>query len=326
LIAISIIALGGWPGRADHIGPATFAREIDKAPVIRALMSDAVPAQVSPFFDPSTDENAGRPDWVDWCEQFDADFRLQRGIEFVEPVAKAERYDDPALQPWQRRCPLLAMNARTEIGPFTTEIHDQRGLWISRLPQHMPDGSPMGDLQYGTRDFKVYEGDFDNDPGDYGSRETIFFADSYYSYWDLLERDDRFPLTYPPLDRSWNDLMPPHEVPEALERNAWAEYRYLSFRSYDSQLLDCETRTLFTPASPYFWGRENHEMWPRHLINGLIRYRGQYYLFDLNWGIIAYPESGDYTLELQALLPRMPADPHTARPIAGPQTCKIRTW
>src|SRR5262245_23755339 len=50
-----------------------------------------------------------------WCAALTVDFPAQRGIVHVEPVARAERYDDLAFTPWQDHCPTLSMN-EIELG------------------------------------------------------------------------------------------------------------------------------------------------------------------------------------------------------------------
>lgn len=319
LLFASLIALYGSAVRADEVGPVAPAREADKAAMIRALLHDAPPVEVYDFFDEVTGQPVSRPEWVAWCERFDADFRLQRGIEYVEPVAKAKRYDDPVFRPWQDRCPLLALNARSISVVPNRGTWKPRDRWVDALPTHLPDGSELQDLQFGTRDFKMYEGDYDNDPLDYNTLDAIFFADSYYSYWELLAEDERFPLAYPPLDRNWNELMPPHEVPDTIRRYITGEYRYLGYDRYGGI---CLTATLFQPESPYYWARKDLESDARHLINGLIRYRAQYYLFDLQSGSLAQPETDhSFSLQLAAILPRSPPDRHSLREIEGPPTC-----
>jgi hypothetical protein len=309
-------ALGVSVALARPLGGAPPGSEAAKSATIRALLRNAPPVDVGPFVTEDGGAAYGPPEWIAWCSRFMSDFRAQRDIQFVEPVAQSQRYDDPVFKVWQNQCPQLAFNARTGNDLYA-EIPGPRGEWIKSLPPHMPDGSRRFDLQYGTRDFKFFVGDFDNDPYDAGTAETIFYADSYYSYLELVGRDERFALAYPPLDRNWNELMPPHEVPETLERQLHAEYRLVSPES-------CESAPLFSPISRYDGPRLIWHRGPRLMINGLISYQGQYYLFDLMIGSREEGESdSDFDLMLKWI---KPTDPHLNISIGyfGPTECRFQ--
>ena len=173
----------------------------------------------------------------------------------------------------------------------------------------MPDGRWLDNYQYGTRDFQLFIGDFDNDPYDYGGEEVIFFSDAFYSYWELIARDERFPLALPPVDRNWNDVMPPDKVPAGLFIDISAEYRFLD-------LDKCLSSKLEEVSSPYYtWGRIRK----RPEAQGLIKYRNQYYIYELGAGVTR--EAVSYDLDIEALKPQR--EPTRGRPVdvEGPPYC-----
>lgn len=315
-LAIGLATLGASALLAHNPDSAPPGSEAEKAAVIRGLFRAAPPANLLSFFSEDGTQLERPPKWVAWCERFMTDFRAQNGIEYVEPVAKSQSYDDPAFRIYQNQCPQLAFNARSDAF-FPEDVPGPRGEWLKSLPPHMPDGSPMRDLQFGTRDFKLFEGDYDNDAGDDDAWETIFFADGYYSYWNLVARDERFALEYPPLDRSWNESISPGLVPDAVSRDYYGEYRLVD-------LNRCQTKPLAQPASRYYSSQGQSKVSSRFLINGLIRYRGQYYLFDLRMGDLAKPEDDrSHSLSLIAIQPTLPPERSLPRIVEGPPSCEF---
>jgi hypothetical protein len=131
----------------------------------------------------------------------------------------------------------------------------------------MPDGQPLVGYQFGTRNFKLYLTDLDNDPKT--GEEIVFYSEHAYNYWEAVIADDRFPLALPPLDRNWNDILPPEEAP-AQSFYGGGNYKWLNSRVClaDDLLL---TRPIYDIAAgtPV----EGH--------NGIIDYGGRRYLFTL---------------------------------------------
>lgn len=290
--------------------PATGADQSttapDKAGVIRSVLRDLrSPALMAFITEDGTDLYRPR-EWVEWCERFGADFREQRWIDHVAPAAQSQRYDDPVFRPWQERCPLLAFNARGESWITRTLPPGSRGDRLRSLPPHMPDGSEIVDYQYATRDFTLFEGDFDNDDYDQGGEEVIFFADAYYSYWEFIARDERFPLAPPPFDRNWNDIVPTEAVPADLSFDVGADYRLVD-------LYQCRTRRLEWVSSPYHL--KGLQAVPYR--NGLIKYRDQYYIYELEVG------GETYSLHLYVLKPNREAVRHQPIEVDGPPYCRF---
>lgn len=296
LLAASLLDLG-----SRALGDDRPAFESDKVEFIKAMLRDLQPPELRDFLTEDGVYHHRPYKWVKWCEQFRADFSEQRGIEYVEPVARSDRYDDPVFKPWQDRCPALAFNARSLPLMPGAMPPGARGDWLRSLPRHMPDGNEMLDYQYGTRDFKLFQGDFDNDPDDDGAEEVIYFSDGFYSYWELIARDERFPLTVPPLNRNWNDVVSSDAVPADISIDISAEYRLLD-------LHHCRSSKLVAVWSPYY----TH--WPEaaESYNGLIKYRGQYFIFEFKPG-------NPYRLEIEALQPRrVPTHGHPVEDIEPP--------
>lgn len=305
LVCACVLAAGS---SAEH--EAQSAAVADKAGTLRGVLRDRRPPILLDFVTEDGTDLYRPREWVEWCEQFGADFREQRGIEHVEPVAQSQRYDDPVFRPWQDRCPLLAFNARGASWLLRQLPPGSRGDWLRNLPPHMPDGSEIVDYQYGTRDFKLFEGDFDNDRYDHGAKEVIFFSDAYYSYWDLIAGDERFALAPPPLDRNWNDVMPSGALPASQFIFISADYRFLD-------LDRCLSRKAAEVTSPYYTMLDKGA----RFYNGLIKYRGQYYFFELETGEKAI--AGSYNLKLTVIKPQREAMRHEPVDVDGPPYCRF---
>ena len=302
-IVSSCILAAGFPAQGED-QPMSGAA---KAQAIKELFRDRQPVDLVAFVTEDGTDLYRPPEWVAWCEQFLADFREQRGIDHIEPVARSLRYDDPVFRPWQDRCPVLAFNVRSSSLPIVS-ARGKRADWLGSLPPHMPDGSPFLDYEYGTRDFQLFEGDFDNDDDDNGDTEVIFFSDAFYSCWDLIAQGERFPLAPPPLDRSWNTILPPQDVPPSVPRLADAEYRILD-------LDRCQSKTLAYVESNY--DRQGHAV--QGYVNGLIKYRGLYQIFSLFTG---ENEKGGW-IQLNAHVIRPQREPTRGHPVdnGGPPFC-----
>lgn len=280
--------------------------------VIGELTDDRL-MEVEPFFSADGLYVEPMPEWEALCMKFREDFRARRGIWHVPPVVQSQRYDDPRFRQWQEHCPALAFNGRAGLH-WKTRVPGERGDWIRRLPGHMPDGSDMVDYQYGTRDFKLFIEDVDNDEFDYAMPEFIFFADGFYSYWDLLARDDRFPLGIPPLDRNWNDVMPPHEVPADIQLDHSAEYRVLEFGNCGTERLGRVTSNYYTRKDP----ADEH-------YSAIIDYRNKYYILQVHARVNTETGVRGHDVEIEAIKP-LRTEPERHRPlvITGPPYCRYQ--
>jgi hypothetical protein len=87
-----------------------------------------------------------------FCRQFLKDFTQQKGIEFIEPIASADRYDDPVLQPYVSKCPDLGLREKFECVPGSGDDY-----------RHLPIVERLAALRKicrvyeATANFKVYE-------------------------------------------------------------------------------------------------------------------------------------------------------------------------
>lgn len=104
------------------------------------------------------------------CADFIDDLRLQRGMAVIEPIARAKDYDDSALRPYRDRCSphpineIYACDARATAG-----VRWSRD-WSRRRYQY----KEYCEVYEGTRNFKVYEIDVNNNPQD-GNELVVYF-------------------------------------------------------------------------------------------------------------------------------------------------------
>ncbi len=175
------------------------------------------------------------------------------------PVARSERYDDPAFRPWQDRCPTLAMNS--QLGPAPLLLYND----FPQMPFHMSDGRLLDGYEYGTRNFKLYVTDIDNDAknGD----EVVFYSERAYSYWEAILKAPGFELALPPVDANWNDILPPEKVPAM--SNYWGS-NYKMVRG-----PACLAADILSPEDPYDYQANQ----PQSSLNGILTYRDKTYLF-----------------------------------------------
>jgi hypothetical protein len=133
-------------------------READKAKAIKRIMAGrkfdmgpAVAKQSRAF-----------------CEVFLRDFRTQANIEYVEPVARADSYDDPVWEPYKRRCSDAVIFDRYECEP---KIYD---AIMARPPAERQREWKTTCRHYqGTANFKLFVVDLNNDPKD--GKEQVFY-------------------------------------------------------------------------------------------------------------------------------------------------------
>lgn len=282
------------PGTVVAQSSSASRPEAAKAEIIRNLMrdrefelGDVALRDVWPFPWPGSEQYSP----ILWCAHFLEDFRTQSGIVHVEPVASAARYDDPVFKPWQDRCPALAMNSvRMEA---SNDILDTE-LGLSPL---MPNGEPRIKRTFSTRNFRLYEVDLDNNASN--GNETIFYGEQFYSYWEAVTHHSDLPMSLPPSDRNWNDILAPDRVEAELtdtlagfteiDLQQCREASSASFLVYVLAPMDRTTRQ------------------PQPNLSGIIRYKGANYIYDLSVDFEIEP-SGDkpikyYRLELDAVLP-----------------------
>lgn len=96
------------------------------------------------------------------CKTFYEDFKKQTNIKHIEPIDKAESYDDPALAPYRDQCPRLDFRKSLSV----PANYDTTG-WTDA------DWETLGRPTYGLHNFQVYEVDINNNPND--GKEFVFY-------------------------------------------------------------------------------------------------------------------------------------------------------
>ncbi len=155
---------GGWSAAADP----GVVREADKADAVKRILAR------KKFY-------LGEPE-KPFCGQFLKDFRILKDMSFVEPVARAENYDDPVLEPYKARCGDLPLNERFACDPRATQ-----GMKWSKDPREKRQQLlEFCDLYTGTASFKVFELDIDKNPKN--GKELIMHFERAHGgdnvYWD----------------------------------------------------------------------------------------------------------------------------------------------
>jgi len=210
-------------------------------------------------------------------------FQAQRGIEYVEPVARAERYRDPAFEPYRAMCPGWEFN-RWHYSQIISALDEMN------LPEDQRQESleATGDHYLGTRNFKLYHLDLDGNPAN--GEEYVFYAERYYLRSSAVPWYLRIEKIPGQVD--WNDILRPEEVPDDAEF-VDGGYTVLDF-------ANCKRMHRVQIYDPYDYleGRPlaNH--------TGVIKHRGRYYIFELFesdhlpgkdvYGLTTFTFNGDY--------------------------------
>jgi hypothetical protein len=277
------------PARADQSGydyPPPVAPEAAKAPLTRELFRtrpltplyaaqyEALSPGMLAAFDAAVmpGRAAGETPEV-WCDGFFADFANQSNIVHIEPAARSGRYADPVFKPWRDSCPTTSFN-REYYGPLLGEFD------YLPLPP-IPDGNDVHDYTYtyGARNFRLFEADIDNDPGN--GMETLFYSEGIYDHWEAVAML-KLRVEAPSSERDWNDVLPPEQIPNKL-LSAEGRYQLLDQNDCDNKMVTptgISTRRAFYPAGETY--------------NGIIRYKGSVYIYQVHvtnfgghWGYLA---------------------------------------
>jgi hypothetical protein len=133
-------------------------READKAESIKQIMAKRT-FEMSPVV---------RKNSKAFCEAFLLDFRLQKSIEFIEPVAKADSYDNPVWETYRRRCPDVPIFDSYECEP---KIYD---AIMAEPPAERQRQWKTACRHYrGTANFKLFLVDINNNAQD--GKEHVFY-------------------------------------------------------------------------------------------------------------------------------------------------------
>jgi hypothetical protein len=116
------------------------------------------------------------------CKTFYEDFKKQMNIEYIQPIVKADSYDDPVLKPYQEKCPTLKMHKTMTFEP--------RDIELAGEPADEKDAESRAlGIYYGMGNFQLYKVDINNHPED-GEEFMIY----YEGRWDK-KHDQKYPDT-----------------------------------------------------------------------------------------------------------------------------------
>lgn len=105
------------------------------------------------------------------CKTFYEDFKQQKNIEHIQPIVKADVYDDPALRPYQEKCPALKMHKTMTFEP--------RDIEVAGEPEDEEDAEARAiGVYYGMGNFQLYRVDINNDPKD-GDELLLYYEGEY---------------------------------------------------------------------------------------------------------------------------------------------------
>jgi|GEM_PF-5844113 len=172
-----------------------------------------------------------------FCSAFLEDFKQQKNIEYIQPIAEVDNYNDPKLQAYFKKCPNKAFDKTTVIyHARTLEEIAQEEQRLGRLLSE-EELKEYGGFEYrATKNFKLYKVNIDNNAknGD----EYVFYAERY-SKEESTDYDDG---------------------------------------GYIIVDLDkCKTDGAVNTKDPFDYTKNI----PLENYNGIIRYKGKYYVFDL---------------------------------------------
>jgi hypothetical protein len=274
-ISLAFLAID-LPTRADDQLPS-IAPEAAKAAALTALMRGKRFEPMDHYVEERWRSAMGEP-LPQWCQRFFDDFRTQRNVSHIEPLARAQRYGDPVLRPWQDRCPTLALN-EISVGKILKSDRFKWGIKeADSNAEALWSGGMLPNYEFGVGAFKLFEVDIDNDPAD--GVETLFSSERYYWYWPVMaQRESRPGL--PPVDRNWNDILAPETVPPDLIRSGQS-YTVLDFRG-------CRVSSQNDVVGG---GSNGTGPAGERSLSGIIRYAGRNFLYnvDVEQGAMAQTE------------------------------------
>jgi len=135
-----------------HPRSPLYKNEADKAPRIQKILKST---GLSRVYD------------LPICNQIYDGLIHKKGVEFIDPIAQTQSYEDPALDPWKKSCHWAP--------PFNFSYFCEPNI----IPGDAQDVLHACKAAYGLPPFKIYEL-----PGSKGKREgrTIFYSDDSYGY------------------------------------------------------------------------------------------------------------------------------------------------
>lgn len=131
-------------------GVKNFPKEADKKEGIKRVMAK------EQFNTPNIASSAGQ----DFCGTFLEDFKEMRGMEFVEPIEKSVKYDDPVWNSYKARCPDLGLFETYDCEPKIADYLDE-------LPQDEQKQAMKASCRHFkcTENFKLFRVDAKSEGG-----------------------------------------------------------------------------------------------------------------------------------------------------------------
>lgn len=178
-----------------------------------------------------------------FCVAFLDDFTKQKRVEHIKPIVEVDDYNDPRLQNYFKQCPKAEFHKTIAINP-----HPQLHLEIAEREQELGRTLTEEELEenggrifHATKSFKLYKVNMDNDAKN--GNEYILYAEGYKV--------------------------------KGSEGDKYWYYTYGGYRTLD--LKNCRYGIGVSTRDPYNYEKkqaiENY--------NGIIKYKGEYYVFDL---------------------------------------------
>lgn len=231
-----------------------FEKEADKAEFIKKAIANNKFNTVS-IGDPN--KSGPRADKA-FCRQFLADFRLQKDMVHLEPMAKADPYTAEAYRPYERNCPSMPR----------------------RVSYYLPSNNTVR-YTFGRRNTKLFEADFNGQADD--GTEVIFYVEEVFKSFSYRDEGEQITghggLTDQEVESQYLLAKKRREKGEdyALTLGPGG-YRYADFE-------DCRMIEGFSIADPHFLDYDPDD--PEAAVSGIVRYQGTYFGYDYRytpWG------------------------------------------
>jgi hypothetical protein len=176
-----------------------------------------------------------------FCATFLVDFKEQKNIEHIKPILEVDSYNDPELQAYFKQCPNKKFNEKIMMSARAAEEIEKKEELLGRKL---------------TEEELAKEINF---PGYYATKNFKLFKVN-------LDNDMK----------NGNEFVFYAEGYRlAIPRQFTAEYTYGGYRIID--LKTCKIITGVSTNDPFDYEKQQ----PLENYNGIIKYKGEYYVFDL---------------------------------------------
>lgn len=106
-----------------------------------------------------------------FCKAFYEDFKKQANIVHIQPIVKAEKYDDPVFRPYQQNCPKLQMHKHYGFEP--------RDMQLGGPPESEEEAEARArEISTGLKNFQLFWIDINNNPKD--GEEYLFYYEGEF--------------------------------------------------------------------------------------------------------------------------------------------------